>query len=545
MAANNVIDISSGAKRKKHTALWITLAVVLVLGAAGGFFGTQLYSVYQHQAEVAAAIDTNTFYPGIVVQGVDLGGKTMDQAQSEMKALEPSLRDKVDITLTHGEKSWKITQDDLSFTFSTDSVLKEAYSYARDGDREERYQKVQALKTTPKTWSITNTMNYDGVKTKLETIAKDIAYDPVDATVASFDPKTATFSYVDGKNGLSVDTNKLIADVEKLINGSKTGTVEVPTVVVPFNKTVAEVKSHLQKLGTYSTVSTNTANGTYNMARALAAVNGTCVKPGEVFSFNATTGNCNKANGYKEAGAILNGRMIQSYGGGICQASTTIYGAALRSGMVIVQRSNHSIPSVYCPIGQDAAVSYPELDFKFKNPTPYPVYIVTSTKNKTLTATFYGYQPPDYDRIEITSQKTATIDAPKEVKYIVDNTLAKGTKKLTSKARNGYRATATRLYYKNGSIVKTEQLPSSYYRPSPAYYSIGPGTSTSTPASSSAAPSKPAASSKPASSSQSTVSSSLASSKLPVSSVPESSAPPASSHPASSESDGGDGIVYN
>ncbi len=531
MAVGNMVDISSAvpqAKPKKHTAVIAIIAVVLVLCIAGGIFGKQLYEQYRYQKQVSAVIDVDTFYPGIVVQGIDLGGKTMDQATAAMKQLEPTLRDKYNITIQYKDKSWKITENDFSFAFDTDSVLKEAYSYARQGDREERYRQVTALKTTPKTYEITNTMSYDGIDGKLKDMIKEIPYAPVDATVASFDPATATFQYKDGKDGLSVDENRLYSSVESLINGAKTGTVQVPTAVVPFNKTIAEMKSHLQKLGTYSTTSTNNANGTYNMSRALASLNGTCVPPGGTFSFNGATGDCNQANGYREAGAILNGKLIQAYGGGICQASTTVYGAALRSNMTIVQRSNHSIQSVYCPIGQDAAVSYPELDFKFKNPTEYPVYIVTSTAGKVLTATFYGYQSPDYDKIEITSQKTATIPAPTEAKYTVDKTLAKGVVKLDAKARIGSRATAQRVFYKDGKVVKTENLPSSYYRASPAYYSMGPGTVVGGKTASSTAP---PASSKPASSSSAPSSSAPSSS----SSAPQSQAPASSSSQAADQ----------
>lgn len=499
MAVLDNVELSSGAldeKPKKHTLLWVLIAVVVLLCVVGGFFGKQFYDNYQHQQQVASLLDVKTFYPGIVVQGVDLGGKTMEQAKAEISKLEPATRDKYAITIQHKDKDWKLTEDDLTFAFNTDSVLKEAYSYAREGDREERYNKVLALKAEPKKYQITNTMSYDGLEAKLKEMVKDIPYAAVNATVASFNTKTATFQYADGKDGLSVDEDKLFTQVKAIIEGPKSGTVEVPTVVIPFNKSIAEVRSHLQKLGTFSTTSTNTANGTYNMSRALAAANGACVPAGGTFSFNATTGNCNQANGYREAGALLNGTHIQEYGGGICQASTTIYGAALRSNMVIVQRSNHTIPSTYCPVGQDATVSYPSLDFKFKNPTDYPVYIVTSTKGRVLTATFYGYQSPEYDNIVVTSQKTATIPAPTTPKYTVDNKLAKGAVRLDAKARNGIRAVAQRVFYKNGKVVKTENLPSSYYRPLPAYYSVGPGGSTTS--------SSPSSSSKPASSKPST-----------------------------------------
>ncbi len=539
MTDAKMIDISSGARnsgRKKRTIIVPVIAGLVLLCAVGGFFGRQLYARYQHQKQVASVIDVDTFYKGITVAGIDLGGKTMEQAKAAVTAAEPALRDKYDIKIVYKDKTWRLTEDDLDFQFNTDSVLKEAYAYARTGDREERYKQVVALQTTPKAYSVTNTMNYDTLNAKLKETAKQIAYDPVDATVASFNPATATFSYADGKNGLAVDENKLYTQVEAIINGTKTGTVEVPTKVVPFSKTIAEVKSHLQKLGTYSTTSTNNANGTHNMSLALSRINGTSVPAGGTFSFNAVVGDsCSKASGFLEAGAILNGKLIQAYGGGICQASTTIYGAALRSNMKIVQRSNHTLQSTYCPIGQDAAVSYPELDFKFKNPTDYPVYIVTGTKGRVLTATFYGYQSPDYDRIEVTSQKTQMIPAPTTPKYTVDKTLAKGVVRLDSKARTGARATAQRVFYKNGAIVKTENLSSSYYRAQPAYYSIGPGTTVngSVP---------PASSSQPASSSKPSANSSkpAASSSAPTGGGSSSAASQAPPDSGSSQQDGTD-----
>ncbi|MGX8701931.1 VanW family protein [Caproiciproducens sp.] len=522
MTDANRIDISSGAPNsgKKRAGIAAVIAGVVLLAAVGGLFGKQLYEVYRHRQEVASVIDADTFYKGIVVAGVDLGGKTMEQAKAAAAAVEPGLRGKYDIRIVYQDKTWQLTEDDLNFRFNTDDVLKEAYAYARTGDREERYQQVLALRTAPKTYNITNTMNYDNLDAKLKETVKGIACDPVDATVASFDTKTAAFRYADGKNGLAVDENRLYAQVEALINGPRAGTVEVPTTVVPFSKTIAEVKSHLQKLGTYSTTSTNNANGTHNMALALSKINGTCIPAGGTFSFNGIVGDStSKASGFLEAGAILNGRLIQSYGGGICQASTTVYGAALRSNMKITQRSNHTLQSTYCPIGQDAAVSYPDLDFKFRNPTEYPIYIVSGIKGKVLTVTFYGYQSPDYDHIAVTSQKTETIAAPTAPKYIVDKTLTKGVVKLDSKARTGARATAQRVFYKNGAVVKTENLSSSYYRAQPAYYSMGPGTtvggnSASSASSQPASSSKPpAGSSKPAGSSSSPGSSSPASSQ--------------------------------
>ena len=104
--------------------------------------------------------------------------------------------------------------------------------------------------------------SYENVEPKLDEFTKDIEKDPVDATVVSFDSSSGTFSYKDGKNGLKVDHDKLLEDVMAILKGDKVGTVEVPTEVVEFDKTKAEVAAHMQKLGTFSTYSTTPPTAT-------------------------------------------------------------------------------------------------------------------------------------------------------------------------------------------------------------------------------------------------------------------------------------------
>ena len=477
LLSDTIKNIFSNSKKKKYI---IIVACCFICVAVAVVVGVTLYNQHiQHMkdlqtAKINSAVDVSTFYKGIVVQGIDLGGKTMEQATAAVKALEPSLREKYDITVTYQDKSWKITENDFEFQFNTDQVLKEAYDYARSGSKKARYELITAITKTPKKYQISHTMTYNNLKTKLAAMVKGIAVAPVDATVASFDTNTATFSYKDGKEGLSVDENKLYQDVVKIINGGKTGTAAISTTKIPFSVTAAQVRSHMQKIGTFSTYSTNTANGNHNMSLALSKINGLSVAPGSIFSFNGVTGNSSIAgNGYEKAGAISGGKLVQDYGGGICQAATTVYGAAIRSNMEIVTRYNHLWPSSYCPIGQDATVDYPSLDFRFKNPTQYPIYIAAGMSGAKLTVTFYGYQSPDYDDVEVTSQQTETIEMPPAV-YKTDVSIAKGAKKLDVKGNIGRRATAQRVFYKNGKVVKTESLPSSYYSPIAPVYLVGP-----------------------------------------------------------------------
>lgn len=202
------------------------------------------------------------------------------------------------------------------------------------------------------------------------------------------------------------------------------------------NNSVASAKYTLKGLdysdllARFTTVSQNNANGTYNMSKALLSFNGLIVQPGQTVSFFNVAGPCGKYQGYLVAGTVQG----TGYGGGICQASTTLYGGALRAGMTIVERRSHSSKSVYVPVGQDAMVSYGTSDFKFRNDHNRPVKLVTYVIGKTLYCEFWGIQADWYDDVVV-------------------NSWATGAKT----------AAAERIFYKNGVIVKRERLTNSYY----------------------------------------------------------------------------------
>lgn len=420
----------------------------------------------EHRKEVESTINIDTFYDGISVEGIELGGKTKEEAKKLLSELEPSLREEIDITLSYADKSYHYTQDDFAFTYNTDEILEEAYQVARTGDDEERYLQVKSLPENPRNFEISHEMSTDNVEELVSKIAQEINKAPVEAHVVSFQPfGDPMFSYANGTNGLEVDQEATAAKFRELLNGDKKGTIEIVTREIPCTTVTDELKSRTQLLSSFSTVSTNTADGNHNMALALSKINGTVLQPGEQFSYNATVGNSTTAaGGWRKAGALLNGTTVMEYGGGICQASTTLYGAAIRADMEITVRYNHRWPSTYVKIGQDASVSYGSLDFCFRNSSAYPVYIWANMSGKTLTVKFYGKPSDEWDSIDVVSQKTETIAAPETI-YQDDPTLDAGTQKEKIQSRNGSRATAAAIYYKNGKEVKRKGLPSSYYRP--------------------------------------------------------------------------------
>lgn len=118
-----------------------------------------------------------------------------------------------------------------------------------------------------------------------------------------------------------------------------------------------------------------------NIITASQKINGYVLNSGEVFSFNNVVGKRDVDTGYKNSKILVNGQRSEGVGGGICQLSSTIYNAAKKLGLEIIERHSHSGEVHYVQRGQDAAVSYGYKDLKFKNNKSYPIKFATSIKN--------------------------------------------------------------------------------------------------------------------------------------------------------------------
>lgn len=212
---------------------------------------------------------------------------------------------------------------------------------------------------------------------------------------------------------------------------------EVETVEAKIQ--IDDLKKNIEKLASYQTVSTNSANGTENMKISLAACNGSVIEPGATWSFNECTGDSNlESNGYKAAGVIVNGELTSGIGGGICQSSSTIYNAAIRANMDIEERYCHMWASSYVPTGLDATIDYPRLDLKLSNPTEYQMFMECKVVDNTLYVSIWGVKDSSYDEIKTENE-------------------------LTDKGSSRYTVKAWRVYYKDGKEVDREELGSSSY----------------------------------------------------------------------------------
>ncbi|HWQ89026.1 MAG TPA: VanW family protein, partial [Desulfitobacteriaceae bacterium] len=155
------------------------------------------------------------------------------------------------------------------------------------------------------------------------------------------------------------------------------------------------VKLHLEvitePISQYTTYFDSTlVNRTQNILLAAEALNGKILAPGERFSFNESVGKRTAEAGYKEAPIISEGAFIPAIGGGVCQVSSTLFNAVILAHLEILERHHHSLPINYVPPGQDATVSYPSLDFKFRNTLDAYLQIRSFAEGDALTFQLYS-----------------------------------------------------------------------------------------------------------------------------------------------------------
>lgn len=219
-----------------------------------------------------------------------------------------------------------------------------------------------------------------------------------------------------------------------------------------------------EKLSSFSTrYDASNTNRATNVELATQAIDGTVILPGEVFSFNKTVGPRTKAKGYELAGAYSAEGVVDSYGGGVCQVSTTIYNSALYANLETVQRYNHNFIVSYVDPGRDATVSYGALDFKFKNSRNYAIKLKTKALNGILTVEIWGIKEEEEVDIEITSEITDEI--MRNTKYIYDSTLGKDEEIVKTQGADGVKSKAYKIVKKNGLILSKTILSEDSYNP--------------------------------------------------------------------------------
>ncbi len=325
----------------------------------------------------------------------------------------------------------------------------------------------------------------------LNKIASEINQPARDARF-HFDPDTKTLTpIVTSQYGQLLDPETAAKQVEQQLfaTASKTPGSSSPrealnarTIALPVNvvkPTIAmedAAKFGIKELASQgvSNFKGSTPGRVQNVRTAAMQFDGIVVPPGSTFSFNQYLGDVVEAEGYEDAYVIFQDRTILGPGGGVCQVSTTVFRAAFWGGYPIVERWAHAYRVGYYepPVGLDATVFAPSVDFKFKNDTDNYILIdpEVDVKKTTLTFNFWGTKPNRTVEMQDPIQENVIPHGPAE--YTNDPTLKKGVTKQVDTAHDGMDVTIWRTIKVNGQVVKKDKF-FSRYEPWIARYLVG------------------------------------------------------------------------
>ncbi|MDO5326504.1 MAG: VanW family protein [Clostridia bacterium] len=461
-------------KRRTGKGIKALLTLVVLAVLAGAVYGgMQLWQQYQQQQALAAEIApyNQTFVPGLYVDGISLGGLTAQQGI-----------DAVVNQITTRESGWNLQltyQNHLFYTLhyedldvSTDigsvyALLEGLYKKGKLGTLEERKAEIDALAAEPyHAFTTRSDMTDERLDSILSQIQQQLTSDPVDAYLAYFMPDyNDPFIIQEEVYGATVDIAAIKQQILEMAAEGKSGVLEIQTTPVPPAVTKADVRSQvtLRSKGITPVSSASTEDRTSNIRTAFSRLSGTVLAPGEKLSFNKVTLDRTIKNGYKYAIEYELGREKMGIGGGVCQASTTLYLAALKSNLKIVKRTSHSDPVAYTTFGQDATVVYGSLDLIIQNTTDSTLYITAKVnevkKNKyECEVCIYGPSLGDGVSYELRTETVEILPVTDADKYEKDTAHDYVTYKdeapyLVRKARDGFINETYLQKWQNGDLI--------------------------------------------------------------------------------------------
>ena len=344
---------------------------------------------------IAPADNNKKIHKNITIENISVGKLTKEEAVNMLKKTYPL----DNFNINYNNESWTIKPEDIELNFHIEERVDEALNYTRSKSIWNNIKRKGKLNIN-KPYNIKIKATYNEVKLskQLEKIYEKVNVEAVDATF--YVEPSGEIKRSESKEGRDVDISKLKDDIYNMINKKKIKDINLPVLTLYPKTSTKQVKSINSILGQFSTSFNDSTSRGSNIHVAGESTSDVLLMPGETFSYNKKTGARNWVNGYQSAPIIVGGKVVNGEGGGVCQVSTTIYNAALLSGLTIDEVHNHSLPSRYAPRGRDATVSYGYTDLKFTNPYTHPVYIKNIVGNGAITSKIYGCSL-DRERIAI------------------------------------------------------------------------------------------------------------------------------------------------
>ena len=398
-----------------------------------------------------------TILKGVSIDKLDVSGMTREEALAALESYEKNLGGQ-SIKLGIGDNVIEAKLSDLGVTFDNEDLVDEAIGVGHAGNIVKRYKDQKDLQHSGKTFPLSWQTNEDTVRTYVENNCTK--YDKK-AQNASLTRENGAFNFVAGTEGLELNVDSAVRTISDYLENNwtsdNTAVLNLETQITEPEGSAEELANIKDLLGSFTTsFSTSGSNRCKNVSSGASHINGTVLYPGEEFSAYETVSPFTEANGYAMAGSYLNGEVVDSMGGGICQVSTTLYNAVLRAELNVTERSPHSMTVHYVDLSEDAAIAGTYKDFKFVNSTEYPIYIEGyTTSDKKITFNIYGKETRDKNRT-ISFESQIVSETPATTILQEDAGQGIGYKAVSSKGSSSYVAELYKIVKVNG--VETDRI---------------------------------------------------------------------------------------
>ncbi len=500
------------AAKKKAVVKWIGIGLVVVVGLVIAGLATFVLTARSFSLSDKIA-------QGVSIEGIDVGGQTREQAgQTVETQWLPGLPDTVSLRLVEADdlpapqaptgevapaadpeapaesdtaeagqqaddaeaepaetakpqiepETVKLTPEQLGVRVQIEQATEAAYRIGREGNLWQ--QAIAQLRTRQQGADIQVTAEVDeeALRATLEDVVDEVRREPKDARVTLSGDRVKIDP---GHSGRVLDVDATVGHLtvaltDPMLNGSelviKEKQPEITQEMVAGFQTV---------LARYSTpFNPGREQRTHNLRLAMGMVNQKVVRPGERFSANAVIGERLEEKGYKSAPIFLEGEVVPSTGGGVCQVASTLYNAALLANLQVNERHHHSRPVDYCPSGRDATLYYGQYDLKFTNTLKHPILIFGWIEGSRLHAAIIGHNDDKYE-VELIRSDISTIGY--QTKEVADPELEEGKREVEKPGRSGAKATLTRVVKKDGKEIARKVLHHDTYAPQTEVVRVG------------------------------------------------------------------------
>ena len=400
------------------------------------------------------------------INGQTLAGLDTVQATQRVKDILTEQQNKIDIKLVHGDKTFTLKGAD----FDTDiaSLSNQTIQQAKPTF----LQKLGSLAGRQNNITVPNSKIVGNLDQKIDQIASQIDCEPSGLDVIFSQNDEKPFQITEAVDGQIVNKSLLKQQILENLEKQSSFSLQIPTVPKVNQISAEELEQNLQKRSTFSTNYSSSVDGRkFNVQLALSAFNGLKVEPGQEISFNDVVEEKIDDNDFQTAKIILNGQFVNGKGGGVCQASTTLYNALLLADIEILEVHPHSLPVSYVPLAFDAMVNRGTSDMRFKNNLEKPFYIKTWGDETDAYVEIWEQPFPEGESVRRRAEFVGTIPHPGD--KIVADTEGQYSDKITFKGeyyrakmpQEGYESKAYMQYLKDGEVVSEKLIRHEYYQP--------------------------------------------------------------------------------